>query len=474
LSGGQMLIGGDQNSDTSRTDATTKRGRFGTPHYTNAEEPVLGIWLENGLSSNTITYGGGSSVWNAATSHTWYTAGNNTTTTGTAAMTLDNSRLLINHTTLSSSKDSGALVVDGGLGVEEDIYGGGKIVMSSSGNTFAAGSTSHNELTVSGAGDAGGTTDIAGLRLNTTLTGANSASIIKSEIWATTNATAGTASNVRALEARTRVTGAGNVTSASILYLFPEILSTGGVTNQTYITLGAPSVTSTGDITGIARGINIGNVGRSSATTVEGILVNDLTKGSGNVYAIHGSVSAGSGGKYNLFMDGTAPNHLAGELHIGSTTDAGNYPLQVTISGFGMYAGINSSSNGSFIVTGAAASNRDIFTGATAGVARWIARVNNVAESGSDAGSNFVLNAYTDAGTFIDSPISVTRVSGGDLTISRPLVLASYTQGSELGADPAAPAANGFRLYAKDSGGGKTQLAVRFATGAVQIIATEP
>lgn len=41
-------------------------------------------------------------------------------------------------------------------------------------------------------------------------------------------------------------------------------------------------------------------------------------------------------------------------------------------------------------------------------------------------------------------------------------------------ADPAAAAANGGRLYVRDNGAGKTQLCVRFATGAVQVIATEP
>ena len=40
--------------------------------------------------------------------------------------------------------------------------------------------------------------------------------------------------------------------------------------------------------------------------------------------------------------------------------------------------------------------------------------------------------------------------------------------------DPSAPAANHGVLYFKDSGGGKTQLVVRFNTGAVQVVATEP
>jgi hypothetical protein len=44
----------------------------------------------------------------------------------------------------------------------------------------------------------------------------------------------------------------------------------------------------------------------------------------------------------------------------------------------------------------------------------------------------------------------------------------------ELSADPAAPAANRVRFYAKDNGAGKTGLYARFNTGAVQQVALEP
>lgn len=40
--------------------------------------------------------------------------------------------------------------------------------------------------------------------------------------------------------------------------------------------------------------------------------------------------------------------------------------------------------------------------------------------------------------------------------------------------DPTAASADGGRLYVKDNGAGKTQLCIRFNTGAVQVIATEP
>jgi hypothetical protein len=39
---------------------------------------------------------------------------------------------------------------------------------------------------------------------------------------------------------------------------------------------------------------------------------------------------------------------------------------------------------------------------------------------------------------------------------------------------PSAPSANEAKLFVQDNGAGKTQLAIRFATGAVQVIATEP
>ena len=52
-------------------------------------------------------------------------------------------------------------------------------------------------------------------------------------------------------------------------------------------------------------------------------------------------------------------------------------------------------------------------------------------------------------------------------------VISGYIGGAQI-SDPAAPASNSGRLYFRDNGAGKTQLVVRFPTGAVQVIATEP
>jgi hypothetical protein len=51
---------------------------------------------------------------------------------------------------------------------------------------------------------------------------------------------------------------------------------------------------------------------------------------------------------------------------------------------------------------------------------------------------------------------------------------ANFQEMIEVSADPAAPATNKARLFMRDNGSGKTQFCVRFATGAVQVIATQP
>lgn len=79
-------------------------------------------------------------------------------------------------------------------------------------------------------------------------------------------------------------------------------------------------------------------------------------------------------------------------------------------------------------IDGAAGQVRDVRY-QSAGVNRWVFRVNNTAESGSDAGSSLEVRPYNDAGTLQAAAISVTRATGnvdfsaavtvgGDLTIA--------------------------------------------------------
>lgn len=70
-----------------------------------------------------------------------------------------------------------------------------------------------------------------------------------------------------------------------------------------------------------------------------------------------------------------------------------------------------------FVASGLAAQNRG-FRMSTSGSARFDVLING-AESGSDAGSNLFIQARTDAGAFIDNPLTIARVANGLLTLGR-------------------------------------------------------
>ena len=68
---------------------------------------------------------------------------------------------------------------------------------------------------------------------------------------------------------------------------------------------------------------------------------------------------------------------------------------------------------------------------------------------------------------------AVNGAVGATLSTTALAINTKYIEVAEIVA-PAAPGANGARLYAEDTGGGKTRLVVLFPSGAAQVIATEP
>ncbi len=63
----------------------------------------------------------------------------------------------------------------------------------------------------------------------------------------------------------------------------------------------------------------------------------------------------------------------------------------------------------------------------TAGVARWRAMAGSAAESGANAGSSYIIRAFDDSGTLIDSPLIIMRAAGGAMTTTRPFAAPSAT-----------------------------------------------
>ena len=72
---------------------------------------------------------------------------------------------------------------------------------------------------------------------------------------------------------------------------------------------------------GAAFGAADGTVGATSTMTSQvGFFCPALTVGGTNNIAFQGKVASGATGGFNLYMDGTAPNYLAGNLSLGTTT----------------------------------------------------------------------------------------------------------------------------------------------------------
>jgi hypothetical protein len=152
---------------------------------------------------------------------------------------------------------------------------------------------------------------------------------------------------------------------------------------------------------------NVPTIGAgATVTSYTGFYVQDFS-GAGSNYGLRMRMSSGTG-KWNIYADGTASNYLAGTLLIGTTTDNGTDKLQVvgTVKSSGSIT-----TGGAFNVDGAAGVGRSVYF-KTSGSNRWELTASSSAESGSNAGSNLVLNRYSDAGTWIDSPLSITRSTG--------------------------------------------------------------
>ena len=104
-----IVFGADSNSGNAtqaRTNNTLKDQRIAAVHYTNAEEPVGVVRVLSDSSTSEVFFGGGSSLFNAATQLSFHTAANNTTASGSERMRLTNGGALrIGRTTALKSTE---------------------------------------------------------------------------------------------------------------------------------------------------------------------------------------------------------------------------------------------------------------------------------------------------------------------------------------------------------------------------------
>lgn len=98
------------------------------------------------------------------------------------------------------------------------------------------------------------------------------------------------------------------------------------------------------------------------------------------------------------------------QVGIVHATDGGSATyITKGFSGSGQVPGIGAS--GQFELSGPAATNRRILL-TTGGSSRWAIDADNVAESGSQVGSDFSIQRYNDAGASIDKPLRISRDTG--------------------------------------------------------------
>jgi hypothetical protein len=111
------IIMGGSDGNGNRANNANKDGRFAGAHYVNAEEPVGIIRCTSGATANELHMGGGTSLVNAATQLSFYTAANTTTTGGTERLRIaSNGQVLVgNYATHSSIH--GNLEINGNDGI---------------------------------------------------------------------------------------------------------------------------------------------------------------------------------------------------------------------------------------------------------------------------------------------------------------------------------------------------------------------
>lgn len=109
-----------------------------------------------------------------------------------------------------------------------------------------------------------------------------------------------------------------------------------------------------------------------------------------------------------------------GNVGVGSTTPG--YKLDVSNAGWGSARFTSTGANDSLIVINGQAGQNKFTRYTTGNSVRWDLGVNGTAESGSNAGSDFFINRFSDAGTYLNTPFAITR-STGNITTSGDIFL---------------------------------------------------
>lgn len=296
----------------------------------------------------------------------------------------------------------------------------------------------------------------------------------------------------------------GTARAAAFVYTYPTVglrrapaavafndrlyisVATGGTYDRITGVLRPPGIAEGADGGNLRGGLSAWATSVAMGPTSESGGIASVVIGVGAATAAESSVAVG----YNA--QGTAARSVtvgrdttvaADGIAIGHSADAAG--LSQTILGAaseGYSGGTGAVVLGAQSAAGSAsiAIGRNAKAGTTSGIVNAVAiganttAANNAVAIGenADAGSSQVAIGAQSAAAHANSVALGYQVATS--AASQVAIGATHVEVRELAADPAAPAADRARWFVKDNGAGKTQLCVRFATGAVQVIATEP
>ncbi len=189
----------------------------------------------------------------------------------------------------------------------------------------------------------------------------------------------------------------------------------------------ASSLTSVGTLAALTVTATIaGSISGNAATVTTNANLTGPITSVGNATSVASQTGTGSTFVMSASPTGTGTWALpavtvASTLDVTGVTTIGA-ALNVNFTNAAVNVGVNSGS-ASLNLSGAAASAKTLGF-QTNSVNRFIFRtINN--ETGSDAGSDLTIQTRTDAGGSLDTPLTITRVAGGNFAIARPVTMST-------------------------------------------------
>jgi Chaperone of endosialidase len=184
-----------------------------------------------------------------------------------------------------------------------------------------------------------------------------------------------------------------------------------------YVNVTGDTMTGTLNITGTTSTINViggtpqlqMNKTASGQSTAINAFTNNLSRWQVNVGDTAAESGSNAGSNFTVYRFSDAGTVIDSPFSIARATGAVTMTGDLTVTKTFPVINLNKSASG----------DRARIVGQKGGLQRWVLEIGDTAtESGSNVGSDFYIYRYTDAGAFIDAPLTIAR-STGQITIPK-------------------------------------------------------